>query len=149
MSIHYRWHRKQNNGCFSFCASSAVQSFMEQIWQHIGSCNSESYFPLTEPCIWGSCGAREPGNSRQDSLVSRTEVSFSSLAHRALHHPGGEDHQPIHEGEDLAIEMCKSDLPPRLERLQCKATLEPRTQWRLWPPSEERKTTSSHLGSKD
>ena len=37
--------------------------------------------------------------------MSQTEVSVSSLAHRALDHPGGEDHQPIHEGQELAIKM--------------------------------------------
>ena len=33
--------------------------------------------------------------------MSKAEVSVSSLAHCTLHHTGGEDHQPIHEGQEL------------------------------------------------
>ena len=82
----------------------AVQSFLEQIYhhtqsvshlipshpsvlQHIAGCNSESYFPLTEACIWGSCGAREQGKNnprfksicRQLNRVCTTRDNMGAL----------------------------------------------------------------------
>ena len=64
----------------AFHSVQAVQSFMEQIWQHIGSCNSESYFPLTEPCIWGSCGAREPGKKVKTNSQSWWSIFSNNVA---------------------------------------------------------------------
>ena len=49
----------------------AVQSFLEQI----ASCNIESCFPLTEPRIWGSCGAREQGKKQPQKLISFCKYS--------------------------------------------------------------------------
>ena len=63
----------------AFHSVQAVQSFMEQIWQHIGSCNSESYFPLTEPCIWGSCGAGEQGKNNLRIKSICCQIAFAHL----------------------------------------------------------------------
>ena len=57
--------------CIMLHPVQAVQSFLEQI----ASCNIESCFPLTEPRIWGSCGAREQGKKQPQKLISFCKYS--------------------------------------------------------------------------